>query len=725
MNRNSQHCRLTFTVIGQSFWLIDDGENRPIPNDRPYELMAYLACCKELRERKDVIGTEVFKDRDMVPIQRRRNINLHEGRLRNGQELPRNDTLQYPIGWGDDEMSLLPDYCECDLLRFWQDAETALAETDAERQIGLLRVAISQVGIYDPVRKTCAWRIILPGRDSSWPWVELVRIRVGKKGDELLSLLHALDDEIAVPHGDRLPSPRNQIVVSNREALPPTVVLPKTCRLPHRSLGNGFVGRTEALWRIHDSLSDGGAAVIEGVGAVIGAGGIGKSQLAVEYAHRFATYYPAGIIWIDAGQGRPTFVKQLSEGFADEIPIIEQSAGSDEVARLWHGIAALGSVLIILDDFPKDENLRSWLPPATNIHVLITSRRRDLHVTPIPLDFLTETEGLALLNTSDRRFGNEARWLLRRLGGLPLAIELAKSYLNLRPEISVEELLDEIDRVGEMQALSEFARDYADELPTGHEKDISATFQISWDLVSQVSQDVLKIMSLVESMPVPRSLLRRELAQGEIEGIFAARADQAVTELNRLSLVDLDEDADPTMHSLIRAFVKTKVGERGPLQRQLAACLKGMVEEAGEDQVKLRKIVPHTVFVFRSLASDDGDIAASRDEVMGLTIPLVSSALNLTHRDSVESARSSCIVSIQFLTGFRQTSPSTWTAALHMLLAGAYLNLGNTFSTRQERLSATDNYTTAIELLEECDALFGYNARTGVLGSIARANRAQ
>jgi hypothetical protein len=240
------------------------------------------------------------------------------------------------------------------------------------------------------------------------------------------------------------------------------------------------------LWRVFESLKTDGSAVIEGVGAVTGAGGIGKSQVAVEFAHRFASYYPEGIIWVDAGQGRSSLVKILSECLADAIAIARASAGSLELHQIWSIVGALGSVLIILDDFPKGEVLRDWLPPSSITRVLVTSRRRDLQVTPIPIDFLDDIDGLALLNTSDRDFGDEAKWLLRRLGGLPLAIELAielaRSYLNLRPHVSVAELLDEMSRVGEILALSEFATDYADELPTGHEKDISATFQISWDV---------------------------------------------------------------------------------------------------------------------------------------------------------------------------------------------------------------------------------------------------
>jgi tetratricopeptide (TPR) repeat protein len=200
--------------------------------------------------------------------------------------------------------------------------------------------------------------------------------------------------------------------------------------------------------------------------------------------------------------------------------------------------------------------------------------------------------------------------------------------------------------------------------------------------------------------------------------------DEMVTELYRISLVDLDKDGDPSMHSLIKAFIQTKIAERGPLQRQLSAILREMVLESGEDQGKLGKVVPHTVFIFHSLSSDTDDLPRNTIEAMGLAVPLVSSALR-QGQGLVTSARKSCTEPIAFLEGFRKPSPSLWTAELQLLLAGAFLNLGNTYTSSLERDSALTNYSRSIDLCMECEADYGYIPRCTVLRSIAQANRAQ
>lgn len=54
--------------------------------------------------------------------------------------------------------------------------------------------------------------------------------------------------------------------------------------MPYHSLGDQFVGRVEAIWDLHDSLFLESTAVLQGTGVLAGTGGLGKTQLAIEYA---------------------------------------------------------------------------------------------------------------------------------------------------------------------------------------------------------------------------------------------------------------------------------------------------------------------------------------------------------------------------------------------------------------------------------------------------------
>ena len=87
--------------------------------------------------------------------------------------------------------------------------------------------------------------------------------------------------------------------------------------------------------------------------------------------------------------------------------------------------------------------------------VRVTTRRRNLQShAGLSLDVLTNDAGLALLNNGERQFGPEAYALVEALGGLPLALELTKYFLNQRSALSIDQLLVEMNRRGELDVLS-------------------------------------------------------------------------------------------------------------------------------------------------------------------------------------------------------------------------------------------------------------------------------
>ncbi len=340
-----------------------------------------------------------------------------------------------------------------------------------------------------------------------------------------------------------------------RDALPPVRPLLGNHRMPYRSLGKGFVGRVKNLWDVDKILREKQTAVIEGVGVVVGMGGIGKTQLAVEYVHRFGMNYTGGVFWVDSDRGVSTLIAQVLE--SAEIEMDQTLPEKAQLGQLWEKLARFTPVLIVLDNFPENKPLQPWLPPSGSFHVLVTTRRRDLkQYTSVPLDTMTPDEGLELLNTGERDFGQEATELVEILGGLPLALELARNFLNIRSELTIEGLLEEIRRVGEMKALDVFAKKYGDELPSGHIKEVAATIQLSWSLASDEAKSVLQAMAYLAPAPVPRRLLRKILKISS-ENLIEDPLDEAISELEqKLSLADLDDEHDPSLHRLIAAFVK-------------------------------------------------------------------------------------------------------------------------------------------------------------------------
>lgn len=139
---------------------------------------------------------------------------------------------------------------------------------------------------------------------------------------------------------------------------------------------------------------------------------------------------------------------------------------------------------------------------------MITTRRQDLGHASVRLSVLSTEEGVRLLNAGERQFGESARALAERLGGLPLALELSKSYLNYRKDLSILALLDEMRVEGEVSILAEFAREYRDELPSRHELDVASTFQMSWNVTPDPAKLLLRVMGELAPAPMPRRFLR-------------------------------------------------------------------------------------------------------------------------------------------------------------------------------------------------------------------------
>ncbi|MCP4690216.1 MAG: tetratricopeptide repeat protein, partial [Desulfobacterales bacterium] len=240
-----------------------------------------------------------------------------------------------------------------------------------------------------------------------------------------------------------------------------------------------------------------------------------------------------------------------------------------------------------------------WLPPTGPIHTLVTTRRRDLTMaSSVPLDFLTPDEGLILLNKGDRQFGAEAVKLVEALGGLPLALELARNFLNLRPALTIDDLSWDIGKIGEINALEAFASRYGNQLPTGHIKEVAATIQLSWNLASDQARAVMQAMARLGPTPVPRQLLRKIL-NIDSESSIEDPLDDAVSELaKKLSLAELDEEHDPSLHRLIAAFVKTTIpGEQATPSDVVKAVRNEMARVSDEKDTlayrELVKVTPH------------------------------------------------------------------------------------------------------------------------------------
>ncbi len=227
-------------------------------------------------------------------------------------------------------------------------------------------------------------------------------------------------------------------------------------------------------------------------------GGIGKTQLVVEYVYRHRDDYPDGIFWIDAAA-------PLAEGFArlvtdHRLRLAENDQPRDEQMRT--AFAALDCrphALLVLDNLPDPAALAVSLSPGCTPEdlrctVLFTTRRHDLgrfvgaEVTILP----EESALLLLLRHPSRRAAlapshsdhDHARAIARMLGRLPLALELAGAYLGkYSGDVLLEGYREGLKSDGVLATLDADATELTEaDLRRMHDPAVAATIDEQWTL---------------------------------------------------------------------------------------------------------------------------------------------------------------------------------------------------------------------------------------------------
>jgi DNA-binding SARP family transcriptional activator len=231
-----------------------------------------------------------------------------------------------------------------------------------------------------------------------------------------------------------------------------------------------FTGRTGQVNRLRGLLTDAGAdgnpAAVR-VALVVGAGGLGKTALAVHTAHLLASEFPDGQLYANLhGAAQPTdpaevlarFLRALGTEPAN-IPLGEEERSAHYRTRL-----AGKKVLIVLDDARDAAQVRPLLPGSASCAVLVTARRRlpelagtkvlDLDVLP-----LDEARTLFVLVAGQERAQAEPAAtddVLAACAGLPLAIRIGGARLAARGNWTVrtlaDRLADERKRLDELRA---------------------------------------------------------------------------------------------------------------------------------------------------------------------------------------------------------------------------------------------------------------------------------
>ncbi|MDQ3274477.1 MAG: FxSxx-COOH system tetratricopeptide repeat protein, partial [Actinomycetota bacterium] len=200
--------------------------------------------------------------------------------------------------------------------------------------------------------------------------------------------------------------------------------LPEVFTVPNRS--PHFTGRATELDTIHASLGAGTAMTVQ---AVHGLGGVGKTQLVIEYAHRHATDYDL-VWWVNAEQ--PSLITSRLAALAEPLGLPADPDPDTAVRAVCAELRRRPRWLLIFDNAEDLADLRPVLPGGAG-HVLITTRRGGFgYLGPVlDLDVLPRPEAIILLRRrAPVLTDDQADALAELLGDLPLALEQAAAYLD-------------------------------------------------------------------------------------------------------------------------------------------------------------------------------------------------------------------------------------------------------------------------------------------------------
>jgi hypothetical protein len=228
----------------------------------------------------------------------------------------------------------------------------------------------------------------------------------------------------------------NKYIQTNIETVviqPSPVPVPAGPRLPGVSRvwniparNPGFTGRDALLEAVRERLLAGDKAVVQ---ALHGMGGVGKTQLATEYAHRFAESYDLAW-WVNSEQGGLIGDQFAALGAA--LGCVQAAAGTEVVrAVVLAELRKRGRWLLVFDNAENPADVTPWLPGGGG-HVLITSRERGWAevAAPLEVDVLARPESVAILQARVPGLtGADADRLAAELGDLPLAIAQAAGFV--------------------------------------------------------------------------------------------------------------------------------------------------------------------------------------------------------------------------------------------------------------------------------------------------------
>ncbi|HEY6408874.1 MAG TPA: NB-ARC domain-containing protein, partial [Ktedonobacteraceae bacterium] len=329
-----------------------------------------------------------------------------------------------------------------------------------------------------------------------------------------------------------------------------------------------FTGREALLHHLHEVLGYKQTAVLSQSYTLSGLGGIGKTQMAVEYAYRYANDY-AAILWVGA-ETRESMLSSFT-AIADLLSLTVQKNQDHLIATVKPWLADHREWLVIFDNVEDLGLLEAVLPTARCGAILLTTRRQEVGIIApvLTLETMTPEEGLQLLlrraNIGDLALSpveiQAARGIVASMDGLPLALDQAGAYIAAA-KCSVSDFLH-LSQTSHLRLLAER------EAQANHPLSVVRTFTLAFEQLQRsnpAAAELLRVCAFLapEAIPVAFFIEGATHLSSTLESLASDpfQFNEAVKGCLTYSLLQRDAAARTvTVHRLVQAVLKGSLSE--------------------------------------------------------------------------------------------------------------------------------------------------------------------
>ncbi len=317
----------------------------------------------------------------------------------------------------------------------------------------------------------------------------------------------------------------------------------------------GFVAREAEMSAMDDALSivDTSPTLV-----VSGTAGVGKTSLAVQWAHRVAGRFPDGQFYVnlrgfDPGRS-PVDASEALRGFLRGVGVTPQRMPDTQASltALWRTLLADRRVLIVLDNARDAEQVRPLLPGGAGCLTLVTSRNRLAGLVAadgarsMPLDLLSPADARELLarRIGDARVAAEpgpAGELVELSAGLALALAIIAARAAMHPHFSLAEVAGQARGRSALCCLSSASGG-------DDSTDVRAVFSWSYEALSPAAAEMFGLLGLHPGPDIDA------VAAANLAGVTAGRAAAILDELASAHLVHQATPGRYAFHDLLRAY---------------------------------------------------------------------------------------------------------------------------------------------------------------------------